>query len=142
MREQEAEQINNLHIELLKRSTFHHPNCWKSIYDIQSSPCTCEIEYQRDQQILGALGAERDNANKVKVWQAIARDRGETLSRLRAECAALVLQRDGLLQTGAEAVEALEACQREAKLLQEKWKKAEARDVEEYRRLQKKFGRL
>lgn len=41
-------RISELELELRRRSTWHNPNCRKMVYDISSSPCTCEAEYNRD----------------------------------------------------------------------------------------------
>lgn len=39
-----SERIAELEAELRRRSKWHHRNCRKQIYDIGSSPCTCETE--------------------------------------------------------------------------------------------------
>ena len=51
---QKDKQIAELEAELRRRSEWHHPACRKLMYDIGSSPCTCEQEYKSENATLTA----------------------------------------------------------------------------------------
>jgi len=55
--ERVVDKVRALEAELRHRSTWHHPACRKLMYDIGSSPCTCESEFN---YTVEALGKERD----------------------------------------------------------------------------------
>ena len=40
-----ADKISELEKEIQRRGKWHHPACRKLMYDLYSSPCTCEKEY-------------------------------------------------------------------------------------------------
>ena len=59
---QKDKQIAELEAELRRRSEWHHPACRKLMYDIGSSPCTCEQEYKSEN---ATLSAERERLSEA-----------------------------------------------------------------------------